>query len=242
VSTFVLVPGAGGSGWELSVLAARLVERGHRAVPVDLPAADESAGLHEYADAIVAAVPRVPSGDPVVLVAQSFGGFSAPLAAARLPVAELVLLNAMVPRPGETFSAWWSATGQGEAAAAAARRDGRPETFDMVEDFFHDVPADLRAEAFARGEPTQAERPLTEPWPLDAWPAVPTRVLAGADDRMFPPDFQARVACERLGLPTTVVPGGHLAPLSFPDELANALLVQPADGPVPANRVHDRGR
>jgi hypothetical protein len=50
-----------------------------------------------------------------VLVAQSFGGFSAPLVCERASVGLIVLLNAMIPKAGETFGEWWSNTGQGEA-------------------------------------------------------------------------------------------------------------------------------
>jgi pimeloyl-ACP methyl ester carboxylesterase len=59
---------------------------------------------------------------------------------------------------------------------------------------------------------------------LAAWPSVHTRVLAGRDDRFFPFDFQQRVARERLGLDVEPVPGGHLAALSHPDEVAEAII------------------
>jgi pimeloyl-ACP methyl ester carboxylesterase len=97
--TYVLVPGAGGSAWYWHRLVPELRRTGHEAIAVDLPAAVDEASLHEYADAIVAA-----AGDreQVVLVAQSMGGLSAPLACDRLAVTQLVLVNAMIPRPGET--------------------------------------------------------------------------------------------------------------------------------------------
>src|SRR5688572_18100049 len=72
-------------------LAPALRERGHDAVAVPLPAADDSAGWSEYADVIVDAIGYRP--EPV-LVAQSLGGFSAPLACERKPVEQIVLLNA----------------------------------------------------------------------------------------------------------------------------------------------------
>src|ERR671932_2603625 len=90
--TYILIPGAGGVAWYWHLLEAELRERGHEAVAVDLPAADDSAGLSEYADAVVGA-----SGDrtDLVLVAQSFGGFTAPLVCEQVPVDLLVMLNAM---------------------------------------------------------------------------------------------------------------------------------------------------
>jgi hypothetical protein len=47
-----------------------------------------------------------------------------------------------------------------------------------------------------------------------AWPTVPIRVVAGAGDRFFPAEFQQRVARERLGIKTDVLPGGHLIALA----------------------------
>jgi pimeloyl-ACP methyl ester carboxylesterase len=70
----------------------------------------------------------------------------------------------------------------------------------------------------------QSGRPFEDPWPLPGWPDVPTRVLAGRDDRFFPIGFQRRVADERLGLPVDEVPGGHLVALSRPVELADRLV------------------
>ena len=221
MTTFLLVPGAGGDDWFFHRLVAALEERGHRGIAVRLPADDESAGLAAYADAIVAAGA---SAGPVVLVAQSMGGFSAPLAVDRLDVERLVLLNAMVPMPGETFGEWWGAVGQDDAAREAAIRDGRSTEFDMVEDFFHDVPDDVTKESFSRGEPVQGDGPLAEPWPLDAWPNVPTSGLAGSDDRLFPAEFQRRVARDRLGIELDVIPGGHLVALADPELVADRLV------------------
>jgi pimeloyl-ACP methyl ester carboxylesterase len=65
--------------------------------------------------------------------------------------------------------------------------------------------------------------PLDEPWPLAAWPDVPTRVLAGQHDRMFPLDFQRRVARERLGIEADAVDGGHMVALSNAAALADRL-------------------
>jgi pimeloyl-ACP methyl ester carboxylesterase len=48
-------------------------------------------------------------------------------------------------------------------------------------------------------------------------------VIAGRDDRLFPLEFQRRVARERLGLDVVEVPGGHLAALSQPEAVALAI-------------------
>jgi pimeloyl-ACP methyl ester carboxylesterase len=215
-ATFVLIPGAGSNDRCWYLVLRRLQARGHDAVAVSLPAGDDSAGWKEYADVAVDAV-----GDRTgaIVVAQSLGGFSAPMVCERVPVELLVLVNGMIPAPGETGEAWWSNTGQGDAmrdhliGLGLSAEDADDD--DVV--YFHDVPADVREEAFGHGEPNQSWTPMTEPWPLDAWPDVPTRVLVGRDDRLFPADFQRRVARERLGIEADEIGGGHLLALSQPE-------------------------
>src|SRR5688572_30906747 len=56
VTTFVLIPGAGGQAWYWHRVVAELERRGHDAVAVDLPSGDDSAGLAAYTDAVVAAI------------------------------------------------------------------------------------------------------------------------------------------------------------------------------------------
>jgi pimeloyl-ACP methyl ester carboxylesterase len=217
--TFVLVPGAGGDGFDWHLLAPLL---GPDTVSVDLPAGDEDAGLAAYADAIVAAAD---GASDVVLVAHSLGGFSAPLAVDRLEVRRIVLVNAMVPKPGETFNEWWGAVGQQEAARAFAVEEGRePDApWDLGEIFFHDVPADVTEAMWSRGEPQQADKPCGEPWPLDAWPDVPTCAIAGRHDRIFPERLQRAYLRDRLGIEPTVIDGGHMVALANPEGLAAAL-------------------
>jgi pimeloyl-ACP methyl ester carboxylesterase len=48
-------------------------------------------------------------------------------------------------------------------------------------------------------------------------------VLAGRDDRMFPLEFQRRIARERLGLEVDEIDGGHMVAMSNPGELADRL-------------------
>jgi len=216
MTTYVLMPGAGGSAFYWHRVEPLLRERGHDVVAVDLPAGDDKAGLSEYADTVVDAIG---GRTGLVLVAQSMAGLSAPLVCARVPVELLVLLNAMIPRPGESGGEWWGNTGQPAAAAQMAARDGRPSEFDLDTSFFHDVPPEVKAAVFARGETPQSDTAFATPWPLDRWPDVPVRFLQGRDDRLFPVEFQRRQARERLGVEIDEMPGGHLAALSHPAEL-----------------------
>ncbi|MEP6559470.1 MAG: alpha/beta fold hydrolase [Nakamurella sp.] len=218
---YLLVPGAGGSAWYWSRVVPLLESAGHDVIAVDLPGDDESAGLTEYADIVVAAAA---GARDVVLVAQSMGGFTAPMVCERICVRELVLVNAMIPTPGETAGQWWvdidSATAQREAAVA-----GGYGAFDLATYFLHDVPPDVAAE----GEPYQrpeADIAFTQPCAFTSWPNVVIRVLVGADDRFFPASFQRRVSRERLGVEIDILPGGHLLALANPTGVADYLLKQ----------------
>jgi len=222
-TTFALIPGAGGSAWFWHRVTPLLAAAGANAIPIELPAADDAADLRRYADIVVESVAGI-SG-PLVLVGQSLGAFTAPIVATRVPSALIVLVNPMVPAPGESGGKWWENTGQRAARIAYFARIGLSrEDFDPIEDFFHDVPAAVRDEALRRPEPQQSDTPFERPWPLDRWPDVPTRVIAGSDDRLFPLEFQRRVVRERLGLEVDVMPGGHLMALSRPQELVDRLV------------------
>jgi pimeloyl-ACP methyl ester carboxylesterase len=110
-----------------------------------------------------------------------------------------------------------------ELAVSQGRADGTSlEDFDLAEYFLHDVAPDVVQES-ARHQRDQADKPFGEPWPLSSWPDVPTRVLTGRDDRFFPADFQRRLAGERLGLSIELVPGGHLAAMAHPVQIADLL-------------------
>lgn len=218
---FVLIPGAGGAGWYWHRLVPELEARRHSAVAVDIREDDPDLGLPEYADITLAAIGE--DRTDLVLVGQSLGGFTVPMVATRVPVRAVVLLNAMIPLPGETPGEWWGATGQGEARLTGDRAAGRDPEFDETTHFLHDVPDDVVA-AGASEQRGPSDTPFGQPCEFAAWPDVPIRVLAGADDRFFPVDFQRRVARERLGVEADVMPGGHLVALSRPAELADRLV------------------
>ena len=225
VVTFVLIPGAGGSAWVWKRVTGFLLEAGHEAIAVDLPGDDETAGLPRYTDLVVEAIG---SRSEVVLVAGSLGGFTAPLVCERVPVRELVLVNAMIPDPGERARDWWAHTGALEAQEEAARAGGYG-SFDLETYFLHDVDPEVAAE----GEPYQraeADAVFESVCDFTAWPAITIRVLAGADDRFFPLGFQRRIARDRLGLDADVLPGGHLLPLVQPRLVADYLLQRTRPG------------
>jgi pimeloyl-ACP methyl ester carboxylesterase len=221
VTTFGFIHGAGDVGWYWHLVEAELRKRGHDTVAPDLPADNESAGLNEYADTVVEAV-----DDPkdLVVVAQSFGAFTAPLVADRLPTEVLVLVAGMVPSPGEPPDDWWANTGYKEAVEEQAARDGGlTGNDDPYVSFYHDVPRALAEEAMTHERAHPSQTATAAPWPLDAWPKVPTRFVLCSEDRFFPPDFFRKLVPERLNIAPDEIAAGHCVALSRPKELADLL-------------------
>lgn len=220
MASYVLIHGSQSTSWYWHRVVPELERRGHNVVAVDLPCDDDTAGFTEYADVVVDAV-----GDrtDLIVVAQSLGGFTAPLLCDRLPVRLIVLLAAMVPKPAESGAEWWVNTGHEQAMRDQAERDGRPpDDDDPVSLFLHDVPPEVAAESVHHLR-DQSATPFEKPWPLDAWPHVPTRFLLCRQDRFFPAEFQRRVVKERLGIEPDEMDGGHLPALSRPDDLVARL-------------------
>ena len=108
MATFVLIHGAGDTGWYWHLTEAELQARGHHTIAPDLPCDNDTASLDDYAGTVIDAA----SGQQdLVVVGQSYGAFTATLAAAQLPVRLLVLLAGMIPAPGESPGEWWANTG-----------------------------------------------------------------------------------------------------------------------------------
>lgn len=221
MSTFVLIHGAGDSGWYWHLVAAELRSHGHDVVAPDLPADDDTATLTDYADTVIEAI-----GDRqhLVVVGQSYGAFTAPLVAERLPTDELVLVAGMIPSPGESPDEWWANTGYQTAVAEQAARDGGlTGSADPYVGFYHDVPRELAEEALRREREHPSQASMDEPWPLTSWPDVPTRFVLCSEDRFFPPDLFRRLASERLGIVPVEIAASHCVALSRPAELAALL-------------------
>ncbi|MGW7072330.1 alpha/beta fold hydrolase [Streptomyces sp. NPDC054855] len=221
MSTFVLIHGAGDVGWSWHLVEAELRARGHEVVAPDLPGDDDSLTLDDYADAVVEAV-----GDrrDLVVVGHSYGAFTAPLVAARRQAEALILVAGMIPAPGETPDEWWSNTGYTEAARRQADQDGGlTGSDDPHVSFYHDVPHALAEEAMSKERAHPSSAASAQPWPLAAWPAVPTRFVVCTEDRFLPPEFQRRLALERLDVTPDEIAASHCVALSRPGELADML-------------------
>ena len=208
--TFAFIHGAGDVGWYWHLVRAELDRDGHDSVAPDLPIEDDEADLSRYADVVVDAVGE---RRDVVVVAQSFGGYTAPIVAERIGTRLIVLVAGMVPSPGELAEEMFANTGW---------RPERLEDSSTRSVFYHDVPPDLADEALSRGR-RQSDTPGSEPWPLPAWPDIPTRFILCRNDRFFSARWLRPLVRDRLGIDPDEIESGHCPALSRPHALAALL-------------------
>ena len=210
MATFAFIHGAGDVGWYWHLVEAELRARGHDSLAPDLPIEDDEAGLIEYATSVVDAVSARPD---VVVVAQSFGGYVAPIVAERIDARLIVLVAGMIPSPGESAEEMFASTGW------------EPEPLEDSSEravFYHDVPPELADAALSRGRP-QSDTPGREPWPLDGWPDIPTRFVLCLNDRFFAARCLGPLVRTRLGIEPDEIDSGHCPARSRPRELAERL-------------------
>ena len=211
MATYALIHGGGDVGWYWHLVERELRARGHQSVAPDLPIEDDDATLEDHARVVLDAVDSLPRRGELVVVGHSAGGYVAPIVAERAKADRLILVAAMIPQPGETTEEMLAATGW--------RMPRNEESSDMAV-FYHDVDPDLAAEAMSK-ERTDAG--ADEPWPLPAWPSVPTHFIVCRNDRFFEADWLRGVVRDRLGIQPDEIDSGHTPALSHPTELVELM-------------------
>ena len=217
MSDIVLIhsTGQGAAGWERVEHA--LVERGLTAHAVELPN-DANLLTSGFADLMRQSVGAIPA--PVVL-AHSGSGPLLPAAARALGARHQVWLAAWVPDPEMTFL---------EEVEASPETGFNPDWLDK-----DPLENDAIAAHFLYHDCDWA----TLEWalstrrrfvPLAAWaerialaPEIPSTYIVARDDRTIWPEWQRRMARERLGVEPIEIASGHCPNVSQPERLADIL-------------------
>ena len=221
VSTFVLVHGAWHGAWCWERVTPRLTDAGHHVITPTLTGLGERAGeasadvnLDTHIDDLVAALDGVPDA---VVVAHSYAGFPAYGAAERTAIGRLVLLDAFIPRDGETMADHVGERGDQYRAAAAddpgwlapappAAVLGVGEAdVEWVDSSMTPQPVQTYLQPIALTGAGREARPLL----------YRLHVAVAGDARRE----QARMA----GVPTTQLACGHDAMIAMPGQLAELL-------------------
>jgi pimeloyl-ACP methyl ester carboxylesterase len=211
MATYALIHGGGDVGWYWHLVERELRARDRRTVAPDLPIEDADATLEDHARVVIDAIDSLSDGGELIVVAQSAGGYVAPIVADRARADRLILVAAMIPKPGETASEMFESTGW--------RMPHNDDSSDIAV-FYHDVDPELAAEAMSR---TRRDAGADEPWPLAEWPDVPTHFILCRNDRFFPADWLRGVVRDRLGIEPDEIDSGHTPALSHPIELVELM-------------------
>lgn len=230
MSTVVLVHGAWHTAESWALVTAELVARGHDVRAVDLPADRPGVGTRENVDAVVAAAG---ADRGIVLVGHSLGGLTVPVAAQELGprVAAMVLVAALVPRPGSSWRDRLRAEpgvmspgfGRGQVRGEDGTTHWPPAA--AADELYAGVAEECSAAAVAAAVAGLRPQDWTitrEVTPLVEWPAVRTvRVVCGAD-RVVDAGW-SRSSGAVPGAEVVEMAGGHFPMLTRPVELADLI-------------------
>jgi pimeloyl-ACP methyl ester carboxylesterase len=223
MTAFVLIhsTGQGAAGWERVI--RELAEHGHAAHAVELPD-DPELTAAEYADLMSRQVGDITA--PIVL-AHSGSGPLLPAAARRLSARHQVWLAAWVPDEHATFAE--EVGGHAEAAFNPAWVGKDPvEDDDVAATFvYHDC--DLATLAWALSTRRAFVPRAVYHERIELARAIPSTYLVATEDRTIRPEWQRRMAHERLGIEPIEIATGHCPNVSQPARLA-AILAGVADG------------
>ncbi|MBJ7354615.1 MAG: alpha/beta hydrolase [Thermoleophilaceae bacterium] len=207
----VLVHGAWHSPVVWEPVANLLEERGHRVIVPDLPIESTAAGAAEYADVIASAWT---DEEPPVIVSHTTGSLASLLVPARRPVKQIIHVNGLLPKIGESFSE--QSRGDdftlGEDSGRLYDRDAC--SFWHSEEKFGELLAhdcdDMTKARLWNQLRRQARRSITEVTPLTAWPETPNAAIIYSNDMDLPIDWLRRTAIDRLGVEPVELPGSQL--------------------------------
>ncbi|MEW6474885.1 MAG: alpha/beta hydrolase [Actinomycetota bacterium] len=230
MATFGLIHGAWHGAWCWERLIPELERRGHRAVAVDLPCDDPGATTMDNAKLVADSLAYVDrDGDDLVVVGHSLGGITAAVVPLLRPVRKVVLLAALVPRPGcslaEVMSSEPDTTTEEFDSLPRHVGPGGAVTWDpqVAGPFFYRACDPETARWAAARLRTQVWTTSREPCPLEQWPDCELVSIVCTEDELLRPAWSRRIARDVLGIEPVELPGGHFPMLSIPGRLADTL-------------------
>lgn len=214
----VLVHGAWADGSSWARVVERLQDRGHRVSAVHLPMTSLEADVDATRRAI-------DTDDATVLVGHSYGGFVISSAAVgESSVEALVFVAAYAPIRGETIASISHAAKEMPGGHAIVYGDDGWTSVDRAaygRALGADLPVATQRVLAAVQAPTHRSC-LTTALTDMAWATLPCHYVVSTDDQILDPALQREFA-ERTNAHVTEISGSHLALLSHPDAVADAI-------------------
>jgi pimeloyl-ACP methyl ester carboxylesterase len=218
MTDFVLIHSTGQSakGWDR--LAHELERLGARAHAVDLPNDRPELRAGDYARVLA---DRFGDLDKPVVLAHSGSGPLLPAAATALGARQQVWLAAWVPHPSLSFVADVRAHKDEAFAPDWIGQDPTVDDEAAIHFVYHDCDQEAQVWALTTRRPFYPEAVYDEPVALE--PAIPSTYILALEDRTIRPEWQRKMALERLGVEPIELPGGHCPNVSRPALLAEIL-------------------
>lgn len=235
MKTFVLCTGAYVGTWAWSPVIAEIADRGCRAVPLALPGLNDQEGrapssIEDAAHQMGASIRSQISEESFYLVCHNIAGIPGSLVASAMRdrVAGIIHWSSYVPKAGRTSLDDIPDEDRATLTAGAQKRGGASTLIPLDkwrDRYSHSLPSTIRNFTYPLLSP--------QPWiyrtatlPVDGieLDAVPAAYLVGDDDRALPTGWWASCFAERLGVGAQVFKGSHMALLSEPSQLAQALI------------------
>lgn len=219
VTNIVLVHGAFADGSSWSKVIPLLQAKGYNVIAVQNP-------LTSLADDVAATKRALAkTNGPVILVGHSWAGMVISAAGRDPKVAGLVYISALVPKNGQ--SAADTTTGYPVAPGTAQIKPDAAGYLSMTrkgidEDFVPELPAAERAVVYATQGPWNSAA-LPQKVLNPAWQSKRSWLIADANDRMIPPQYE-RDSAKLIHAKLTVLPAGHVPMLSMPDRVAAVII------------------
>jgi pimeloyl-ACP methyl ester carboxylesterase len=219
VKNIVLVHGAFADGSSWSKVIPLLQAKGFNVIAVQNPLSSLAADVAATKRAIAQ------TNGPLILVGHSWAGMVISEAGNDPKVAALVYISALIPKSGQSAAD----TTKGYPAApggAQVKRDAAGyltltrKGFD--EDFVPELPAVDRGVAYATQGPWSSAA-LSEKVLRPAWQSKPSWLIADANDRMVPPQYEKDTA-KLIHAKLTVLASGHVPMLYLPARVAVVII------------------
>jgi pimeloyl-ACP methyl ester carboxylesterase len=219
VKNIVLVHGAFADGSSWSKVIPLLQAKGYNVVAVQNPLTSLAADVAATNRAIAR------THGPLILVGHSWAGMVISEAGNNPKVAGLVYISALVPKSGQ--SAADTTNGYPAAPGGAQTKQDAAGYLTLTrkgfnEDFVPELSAVDRGIAYAtQGDWNSAA--LSEKVLNPAWQSKPSWLIADANDRMVPPQYEKDTA-KRIHAKLTVLASGHVPMLSLPARVAAVII------------------
>lgn len=234
----VFVPGAWLGGWSWAPVAGRVAAAGYDVATLTLPGLNPGDNLvdltlQDAINHIVDEVSRAPGN--VVLVAHSGGGAPAAAAAVRLTerVSRIVFVDAYVPLEGVALNDEQPEPNRSFVRDAVQSAPDRAlplpfEAFAQV--MFPDTAQDTQRLLFELLVPEPGCYFLDPLHDVDLVAAgVPADYILAEKDIVGGLPLPGAIFAQRAGVEPVAVPGGHMALMTHPDEVAAAVLAMIED-------------